>query len=76
MRSNEGLDALDPDFLYRSLAIYRDDLKNMFDYPTFGWKAHAWATQTCTRIVLILARKSYDPRTKNRSGWQEPLRPV
>ena len=64
MRSNIGLENMAPQALYEWLAGYRDDIRHCADYPAIGWKAHAWATQTCTRIVLILARKNYDPRTK------------
>lgn len=64
MRSNEGLEQFGDDQLYGWLNRYRDDIRNMADYPAIGWKAHAWATQTCARIVLILARKQYDPKTK------------
>ena len=64
MRSNEGLESIDSERLYGWHARYRDDIRHCADYPAIGWKAHAWALQTCTRIVVILARHSYDPRTK------------
>ena len=64
MRSNEGLESIDSERLYGWHARYRDDIRHCADYPAIGWKAHAWALQTCTRIVLILARRSYEPRTK------------
>ena len=64
MRSNEGLESIDSERLYGWLARYRDDIRHCADYPALGWKAHAWAVQTCSRIVVILARRNYDPRTK------------
>jgi hypothetical protein len=64
MRSNIGLDALEPENLYEWLVIYREDVADCGVEAGFGWKAKAWALQTCTKIVLILASKNYDPRTK------------
>ena len=64
MRSNIGLENMDSQALYEWLAGYRDDIRHCADYPAIGWKAHAWALQTCTRIVVILERRNYDPRTK------------
>ena len=64
MRSNIGIENMDSQALYEWLAGYRDDIRHCADYPAIGWKAHAWALQTCTRIVVILARRNYDPRTK------------
>jgi hypothetical protein len=64
MRSNIGIENLGSGALYEWLTAYRDDLRNCSDYPAIGWKAHAWALQTCTRIVVILARRNYDPKTK------------
>lgn len=64
MRSNEGLESIDSERLYGWLARYRDDIRHCADYPAIGWKAHAWALRTCSRIVVILARRNYDPRTK------------
>ena len=55
---------MDSQALYEWLAGYRDDIRHCADYPAIGWKAHAWALQTCTRIVVILERRNYDPRTK------------
>lgn len=64
MRSNIGIENMDSAALYEWLGAYRDDIRHCADYPAIGWKAHAWALQTCTRIVVILARRNYDPRTK------------
>lgn len=64
MRSNIGLDQLEDDSLYDWLCIYREDAKTCSAEVGIGWKAREWALQTCTKIVLILARRNYDPRTK------------
>lgn len=53
MRSTIGLENMES-----------DALRHCADYPAVGWKAHAWALQTCTRIVVLLARRNYDPKTK------------
>ena len=64
MRSTIGLDQLEDDSLYDWLCIYREDAKECSAEVGIGWKAREWALQTCTRIVLILARRNYDLRTK------------
>ncbi|MBI1324405.1 hypothetical protein GC170_14640 [bacterium] len=64
MRSMIGIENMESDALYEWLGAYRDDIRHCADYPAIGWKSHAWALQTCTRIVAILARRNYDPRTK------------
>ena len=66
MRSLNGLADMDPEFLYATLSMYRGDLAaNIFpvsgSQKTSGPKAIAYATKTCTSIVLILARISYSP---------------
>ena len=64
MRSHIGLENMGSEALCEWLRAYRDDIRRCADYPAIGWKAHDWALKTCTRIVVILARRNYDPRTK------------
>lgn len=64
MRSTIGLETLETESLYDWLCIYREDAKTCSAEVGIGWKAREWALQTCTKIVLILARKNYDSRTK------------
>ena len=65
MRSLNGLKELDPDFLHQTLSRYREDIDAGI-FPAggkreTGSKARAYAVQTCTAIVLILARINYQP---------------
>lgn len=64
MRSNIGLETLENESLYDWRCIFREDAKTCSAEVGIGYKARAWAMQTCTKIVLILARKNYDPKTK------------
>jgi hypothetical protein len=70
MKSNECLDRFEPDQLYGWLTRYRDDIAHCGDYPTISPRAREWAEKTCTEIVMLLARKNYDPRTKKPPKFQ------
>lgn len=61
MRSNQFMDNLESDFLYRSLVLYRGDIRAAESAPFFGAAAIDWARKTVTQTVLILARRGYQP---------------